>query len=32
MQSFVIIPSVQRLDAACVDKAQRPPFATALPR
>ena len=30
MQAFIRNPSVRQLDAACVDKAHRPPFATAL--
>ncbi len=32
MQAFIRHPSVQQLDAACVEKAQRPPFATEMPR
>lgn len=31
MQAFVTSPSVEHLDAACVDKAQRPPFAIEMP-
>jgi pimeloyl-ACP methyl ester carboxylesterase len=30
MQAFVRNPSVRQLDAACVEKAHRPPFATAV--
>jgi len=32
MQAFISNPSVQQLDASCVEKAQRPPFATAITR
>jgi len=32
MAAFIKNPSAQQLDAACVDKARRPPFATELPR
>jgi hypothetical protein len=28
MEAFIRDPSAQRLDAACVEKARRPPFAT----
>jgi pimeloyl-ACP methyl ester carboxylesterase len=32
MQAFFTIPSVQQLNAACVERAQRPPFAIEIPR
>ena len=32
MQAFIRNPSVEQLDAACVEKIQRPPFATEIPR
>lgn len=32
MQAFIRSPSVQQLDASCVEKIRRPPFATEMPR